>query len=215
LSRLDELKKLQLTLEGFFERFINQESEQINILHSVDTLDEIARDSLKGRHINNRLGDWMARNRSLIDNRQLQRSAVSAVGNLLSEIRTGFDETDPESQKLAREIDIWRQKGLISGRKLILRRAPERGQPETAAEYLATLRKEAELLGFYIEEGRHILSILDDVIKSAAVKIDRMYLHLAGSIIFYLKANGYKMEPYVKKLKELEKQKGMVTTDVD
>jgi len=214
LNRLDELKKLESVLENFFERFAEQESERIETLGSIDSLDEIARDSLKGRHINNRLSNWIVQNRTLIENKRLGKSAFSAVGNLLSEIRTGFDETDPEAQKLAREIDNWRRDGLIGGRKLVLTRGPEIRQPEMAGEYLETLRKEAELLGFYIEEGRHILSILDDVLKSAAVKIDQMYFHLAASIIFYLKTAGYKTEPYVRRLKELEQRK-IGVTDAD
>jgi hypothetical protein len=51
----------------------------------------------------------------------------------------------------------------------------------------------------------HILSYLDDALKSAEAGRDQFYLHLAGSIIYFLKINGYKIDPYVKRLKNLEK----------
>jgi hypothetical protein len=47
--------------------------------------------------------------------------------------------------------------------------------------------------------------MLDDILKNAETKIDPIYMHMAGSIIYYLKNKGYKIEPYVRKLKFLEK----------
>ena len=35
---------------------------------------------------------------------------------------------------------------------------------------------------------------------------DMAYLHLAGSLIYYLKLSGFKVDPYIKRLKELEKR---------
>jgi hypothetical protein len=51
------------------------------------------------------------------------------------------------------------------------------------------------------------LIILDDVLKSAEAKEDPMYVHLAASIIYFMRMNGYKVGPFVKRLKEIEKIK--------
>ena len=53
----------------------------------------------------------------------------------------------------------------------------------------------------------HLLSALDDILRSAELKNDSMYAHLAGSMIYYLKANGYKVEPFVKRLKDIEQKR--------
>jgi hypothetical protein len=50
----------------------------------------------------------------------------------------------------------------------------------------------------------HIMTILDDALISAKDQQSRDALLLSASIIYYLKLNRYKVEPYVKRLKEAE-----------
>ena len=50
----------------------------------------------------------------------------------------------------------------------------------------------------------HILSALDDLLKSAYLQHNREALLLSGFIIYYLRQNGYLVEPYVKRLKAAE-----------
>ena len=207
MNRLETLKNFEMTLERFLTSVGKLETEQISTLRSINVLDDIARDSLKGRYVNNRLGDWMAKNRLLVDEGRLKKSAISAVGNLLSEIRKGLDISDPESKKLSEEIENWRAKGIVPGRKLVLARPPENPDQDISLKFSKLFKQEADLLAFYFEKGDHILSILDDLLKSAEAKEDPMYMHLAGSIIYFLKGGGYKIEPYVKRLKAVEKKK--------
>jgi hypothetical protein len=57
-----------------------------------------------------------------------------------------------------------------------------------------------------IAHGRkHVLSALDSALRSATVQRQKEALLLSGFIIYYLKQNGYKVEPYVKRLKEAER----------
>ncbi|MCP4704561.1 MAG: hypothetical protein GY865_08115 [candidate division Zixibacteria bacterium] len=205
MSRLETLKKLESTLQLFLTAVAQAESDQFETLNSINTLDDIARDSQKGRYINNRLGNWMAKNRILVDDGLLKKTAISAVGNLLSDIKNGLDTTDPESKKLFDEIDSWFTKGVVPGRKVVLSRPPEISEPDLADKYFELIKKESEQLSYYMEKGDHILSMLDDILKSAEAKNDPLYLHMAGSIIYYLKNKGYKIEPYVRKLRFLEK----------
>ncbi len=204
MSRLKTLKRLELNLKHLLTSVARLETDQIETLNSINILDDIARDSLKGRYVNNRLGSWMANNRVLVDEGRLKKTAISAVGNLLSDIKNGLDKTDPESKKLFDEINSWFTKGVVPGRKVVLSRPPEISESDLTEQYFELFKKETEQLTYYKEHGDHILSILDDILKNAEVKNDPIYLHMAGSIIYYLKNKGYKIDPYVRKLRFLE-----------
>ncbi len=205
MSRLNTLKKLESNLKHLLTSVARLETDQIETLNSINVLDDIARDSLKGRYVNNRLGSWMAKNRVLVDEGRLKKTAISAVGNLLSDIKNGLDKTDPESKKLFDEIDSWFTKGVVPGRRVVLSRPPEISESDLTEQYYELFKKETEQLTYYKEHGDHILSMLDDILKNAEVKNDPIYLHMAGSIIYYLKNKGYKIDPYVRKLRFLEK----------
>lgn len=205
MSRLKTLKRLETTLEHLLTSVAHIDAEQFETLDSINSLDDIARDSLKGRYVNNRLSNWMANNRILVDEGRLKNTAISAVGNLLSDIKNGLDTTDPESKKLFDEINSWFTKGVVPGRKVVLSRPPETSELDLTDKYLQLLKNETEQINYHKERGDHILSMLDDILKSAEAKNDPIYLHMAGSIIYYLKNKGYKIKPYVRKLRFLEK----------
>ena len=208
MSRLAVLKRLESTLESFLSRAVESEKGKIEALHSLETLEEMARDSLKGRHIGNRLGDWLARNQSAFQHDRFSAEDLTFVGNLLSDIRSGLDGADPESVKLSEEIGRLREKGVIPKRKLILKmKSRSTEEDDLLGKFVELSKREAEYVGSGLFHQRHLLSVLDDVLKSAAAKEDRMYVHLAGSIIYFLKMKGYRVEPFVKRLKEIENEK--------
>jgi hypothetical protein len=207
MTRLETLEKLEATLEGFLSRIVDANRDRLTLAKAIGSLDDIARDSLRGRRVNSRLGAWFAKNSSLMEDGNVAGSNIETISNLLGKIETGLDNADPESKKLAEEINRWRAKGTIPGRKLILKTRSGDGSIGIADKYRELLNKEAEYFGEIHDGKRHLLSILDDVLKSANAKEDLMYIHLAGSIIYYLKMKGYKVGPFVKRLKEIEESK--------
>ena len=206
-KRLQNLKRLELVLEQFLAGFVDLETEQMDMLKGVETLDEITKDSLKGRSINNRLGSWFARHNDLLSSNRLKESESTAIGNLLSEIKSGLDNSDPESRKLSDEIEQLRKKGIVPKRKLILKLKSDKLEPNMMTDFLDYLHREASYLDMEHKDSGHLLTILDDVLKSAEAKEDHIYIHLAASIIYFLKMKGYKTGPFVKRLKEIEKNR--------
>jgi len=211
VSRLDTLKKLESTLERFLEKAVAVDEKKYVTWKSLDALDNIARDSLRGRYINNRLGDWFASNKRNLDEKRFNSEEMESIANLLGEIRSGLDEYDPGSKKLSEEIENWRESETVPKRKLIIKGKLPKEETGLFDKFVDLLKRQSEYLESGEFEGHHLLSVLDDVLKSASAKIDRTYLHMAGSIIYYLKLKGYKVTPYVKRLKEIEKEKGAVT----
>lgn len=207
MKRLETLKKLESTLTAFLDKAVETEGERIEALRSLDALDDIAQESLKGRFIGNRLGNWLAENRNLLQSSRFAGPELDTIGNLLADVRSGLNESEPESKKLAEEIDNWRGKGLIPKRKLILKLRARPEEDSLVDKFSAFLTKESEHIGSGEFADRHLLSVLDDTLKSAEAKEDTMYIHLAASIIYFLKMNGYKVIPFIKRLKDIEKRK--------
>lgn len=52
--------------------------------------------------------------------------------------------------------------------------------------------------------GPHLMSVLDDTLKTATVQKNRQALLLSALIIYYLKQNGYMVQPFVKRLRQAE-----------
>ncbi len=207
MARLETLKKLETTLEKFLGRAVDTETARLENFQSIDLLDDIARDSMKGRFINNRLGSWFARNNELLSNKNMKEFEISAIANLLNDIQSAMDPSDAETQKLAEEIDHWKEQGIAPKRKLVLKMKGETAELSITEKFMELLKKEAELLEFDPNKGEHLLTILDDVLKSADAKEDPMFVHLAASIIYFMRMHGYKVGPFVKRLKEIELKK--------
>jgi len=207
MTRLETLKKLEATLESFLTQIVVSQSRQVEFSKGLDALDEITRDSLKGRRINSRLGNWFAKNNNVPEDERLRESEILAIAGMLGQIKTGLDVSDPESRKLADEIDRWHDKGIIPRRKLILKMKPSEEEPGISEKFAELLNKEAEYFSKDLDNKKHLLSLLDDVLKSTEAKEDTIYIHLAGSIIYFLKMRGYKVGPFVKRLKEIEGNK--------
>jgi len=207
LSRYQVLKKLESTLEGFLQEAVRPEKVSIEGKRTIETLHEIAGESLRGRFINNQLSGWFSQNSRLLESKSLSESDITKVANFLGSIKSGLDESDPESIKLSEKIDDWRSRGVIPRRKLILKLKPKTGDKNLFNEFMNLLTKESQYINSGEFDNMHLLSALDDILRSAELKNDSMYAHLAGSMIYYLKANGYKVEPFVKRLKDIEQKR--------
>jgi hypothetical protein len=133
------------------------------------------------------------------------------ISDLLGEIRREIrvnEESSPEMSKIAGEIDRWRQNYRPSGMKLVLKRGPEvaeeaLGEP-TITKFTNTLEKMTALFADISASKKHLLSALDDALKTATVQKNPDALILSGLLIYYLKLRGYKVDPFVKRLKEAE-----------
>ncbi len=204
MNRLEVLKKLETILEQFIAGVLKSETTRIAAHKSIDALDDIARDSLRGRRIHARLGNWLARSDIAHKKDRLTEPDISRIGNLFREIQSGLDRSDPEAEKLDNEIRRWRESGVVPKRKLVLKMQTPVPSINTAANFSELMKKESAYLADESERNPHLLSILDDALKSAAAKNDKMYLHLAGAIVYFLKINGYKVGPYAKRLREIE-----------
>ncbi len=211
MSRTDTLRSLEIILESFLERAVSVKEQRLRILSGINRLDDIAHEVSAGRDVTDEIGGWFAEHSRWLDEPSLRIADRNRIGQILgsikSELGTGTDDS-PASSKIGREIDRWSETVSSGTQKLILKRAPEsqktEGETDSITLFNNTLRALSDMSDTLGKSHKHVLSILDDTLKSALMQRSKQALLLSGFIIYYLKQSGYKVEPYVKRLKEAE-----------
>ena len=213
MSRQESLKSLESLLEGFLERVVEAKEERLSVLEGINRLDDIARQSSRGADVTDEVGDWFARHNRWLTDASLKTADIERINNILGqfkkELRPGT-ESSPAEDKIHREIDRWGEVSTKQTQTLVLKRGPEvkappkAGGEDTIALFDNKLSRLTAVFKDYAGGKQHILSVADDLLKAAKVQGNKEALILSAFIIYYLKQNGYKVEPYVKKLKEAE-----------
>jgi len=96
-----------------------------------------------------------------------------------------------------------------------IKQTPEPVSNDTIAMFGTVLERTSNLFSDIKRDREHLLSVLDDSLKSAILQQNKDALLLSGFIIYYLKQNGYMVEPYVKRLKEAENMLNSATGSTD
>ena len=142
-------------------------------------------------------------------------------------------DSSPEVNKIAREIDRWgelqkqtpirppsettkpvapSESTRPTGAKIVLKRSgetAEAAEPDSISLFSNTLQSLTARFKDFSGNKQHLMSILDEALDSAITQTNKEALLLSALIIYYLRQNGYKTEPFVKRLKEAERlQKG-------
>ncbi len=207
MTHVDSLRKLERTLESFLERAIRHKESRLNILDSINRLDEIARAEDAVQTVD-AVGDWFARHNPQLNQGELRQSDINRIGEILCHIKTRLeDRTTPETVKLRSEIDRWNQAAQKGRHTIIFKRGPEKAAVEDDSITLFT-RVMARTSGLFLSKSKgckHLISVLEQSLDIAESQKSREALLLSGFIIYYLKIGGYKVEPFVKRLKQAER----------
>ncbi len=212
------LKSLEGLLEAFLAGVVHVKQNRLKVIEGINRLDDIARFTDEKGSIDDAIGDWFADHSQWLNKQDLKENDISRIGGLLENIRGHLDQnklSSPSRRKISSEIDRWSSMVSKTPRKVVLKRPPElktSTEHDTIAMYANHLDDMTALFKDKVEGKKHILSILDDALKSAVDQKNKQALLLSGYIIYYLKLDGYLVEPYVKRLKQAEQlQKGDMT----
>ena len=216
MSRTETLQELEGLLESFLDRVVQLKEQRLEVLGGINRIDDIARGFKAGQDLTDTAGQWFAEHRRWLAEGALRPADRTRIGEILDGIREELRVTGPDSpavDKIAQEIDRWQASGGQKGRRIVLERKPERPapQPQTNTELDSIARFDADmehmLLRFRDFAGpkEHLLSVLDDTLRSAEIQANKEALILSALIIYYLRQENYKVEPYVRRLKQAEK----------
>ena len=199
MIRAETIDRLEYSLSRLVDNMLVGKESQIDFLIGLNQLDDILVDLTQGKNVTGYLAQFLTNHRTWLDDGTLDASQKRRLGELLAGLSQAFmTRSDGDSLKLASEVNEWSQG--IGNRAVRLTLKASREEASLADRFHALLRRESEEMNMLLSEHDHLLTVLDDLLSSAESKTDRMYEHLAASLIYFLRLEGYKVDPYVKRL---------------
>lgn len=203
--------KLEGVLESFLERAVDLKEARLRVLDGINRLDDIASDFTTSGNLTENMGEWFAEHNEWLTSESLRPADRGRIEQILSGIKEELANSpgSPAQTKISSEIDRFASQTGRTRQKITLKRGPEvAGVQDDTGDTIspfAGLMKNMEGLFSDVSRNRaHILSALDEALKKADQQLDKEALILSGLIIYYLKQNGYKVKPYVARLKKAE-----------
>ena len=218
MTELATLKQLESTLETFLKRAMALKSDRLTVLEGINRLDDIARSPEKGAALADRAGEWFAEHKPWLEKPILRPADHNRIGMILDRIQREIiisDEGAPATRKIEAEIEKWRKSAGRSSLKIVLRRGPEEARPEpaepptTITRFEQTLERLQKRFADIAGTKQHIISVLNDSLTSAEKQGNKDALLLSALLIYYLRSENYKVDPFVQRLKAAEKQGGV------
>ncbi len=218
MSRIESLRSLENLLESFLGKAAALREDKLTTLGGSNRLDIIAPQSKNTAYATIEVGEWLAKHADLMKEKVIPAADAERIKSVLAKISDDMESAGletKETQKIRTEIEKWQTKlvtepeepVLPAGQKLVLKRASEtteqvdKGSVEAFTKQLQSM---LELWEGISDRRPHILSALDDLLKKAYLQHNQECLLLSGFIIYYMRQNGYLVEPYVKRLKAAE-----------
>lgn len=233
MERVEQLRSYEVVLESFLERIVNSRQEEISTLEAIGELERISEMSLSGRDVGSEVNDWLSRRENLISSKSLDQSQRGLISGMLLKMQESLSDSDtswragvnrfaggmrekrsaapnsisePVPEMIPKPISESSPESTSArGRTIVLKRGPERTPEELSGKFASSLAEMGEYIEGDFKESDHLLSRLDNILKSAAVRGDKRFLRMGAALIYFLKTEGYKVEPYVKKLREAER----------
>ena len=223
MSQLQQLKSLSSLLETFIQQVVTVKEKRLSLLEGMNRLDDIARVADDGLAVSDHLGDWFAKHNKWLSEGTLRKGDINRIGGILGEIKNRLELTDepsPAIQKIQSEIGRWQgaKPGVAAPMgKIVLRREPESidldisplsdtmSELDTISKFTNQLERCSKIFADAAGNKKHLLSALSDTLDSALIQQNKDALILSAFLIYYLRQNGYKVQPYVARLKEAER----------
>lgn len=197
------LDRLEGRLDGLLEGLIARKKDQVDFLIGLNRLDDILLDQQAGIDQTEQLAMFLGRYRNWLEPEVLKKGQRTRVSNMLSVFLPAYiGRDDADGRKVNDEIKEW-LKVMGNGMMKLTIKSPV-SQGSLMDNYCALVKRENDEFQMLLERSDHLLGCLDDLLKSAEAKTDTMYQHMAASIIYYLRLEGYKIEPYIERLRKIK-----------
>jgi hypothetical protein len=204
------LKALDVIIDSFLDRAVATKSARLKILEGLNRLDDIEQNFDPSGKPADKLSGWLSDYSTWKTDPSLKpadrnriRSALGTIQGKIGQSRV----TSPELSKMDAEIERWQASAGKPSRTIVLRRKPEAAE-EVTIDIIAPIKATLiDMIGLLEEKGQsrgHILSVLDDLLKSAELQQNPKALLLSAFVIYYMRQNGYRVEPYVRRLRQAE-----------
>lgn len=198
--------RLKTSLEALVEGVLAEKKDQIDFMIGLNLLDDVLADLNRGREIADKLAIFIGRHRYWIQSDFLNGNQKERLSRILMPLCHALQtHDDPDNVKLREELGEWLRFLGHKSFKLILKSPGE--EISLSSRFSLLLKRETEELDSLLSRHDHLMTCLDDLLKSAECKEDKLYQHLSASLIYFLKREGYKVDPYVKRLRQTQEKR--------
>lgn len=202
MNDLKTLDRLEDRLVSLVDGMLIRKASQIDFLVLLNRLDDILTAIQNGKQIVTSLSALLIEFPDTADH--LSSAQRGRLGQLLTALYGQLVQHDDlDHRKLAEEVKNKLQ--AFGGRitRLSLKRPEEKAS--LTDRFRLLMHRETQEMAELVEKNGHLLTCLDDLLKTAEIRDDVIYRHMAAAIVYFLQMEGYKVGPYVKKLRDLEK----------
>lgn len=197
--------RLETRLSHLIDSMLARRSRQIDFLIGLNHLDDILLGLSENRPVAESVTQFLSDHQYWLANGYLDTYQKNRLGQFLSSlIESLINRDDNDHFKMAEEIKEWSQRLGTGSYRLILRSAGE--QVPLADRYNSLLKRESEEMDVLLSERGHLLTCLDDILFMAENRENKMYQHMAASLIYFLKIEGYRVDPYIKRLRKIQER---------
>jgi len=202
MIRTGSSTKLRAELVHLIETTLEKKRPQIDFLIKLNHLDDVLGNIHHQRPFISDLSEFLHANHQWLDKDGLTPVQKKRTAAILREIHGAISGTDDiEVSKTAETVQQWLYV-LGDGKfKLVLKRPVE--SESIADRFVRHLEREAEEMRHLLERNDHIMTALNELLDLADSKTDPIYHHMAASLIYYLRLEGYRVDPYITKLKKI------------
>lgn len=204
-SNLQTLDRLETGLTQLLDEMLDQMGERRDFFLEVSQLDDLWEKIDGGQLQAESVSDFIIKNRNRWSGDRLTSQERRLLGSYLSRIYPRLATTgDATSARIAEETKEW-LKSLGQGNLKLTLKAPKEELPLTE-RFHRLLRQELDEMEFLLDKHDHLFTCLDDVLKTAELRQDKTYRHLAASLVYFLQSEGFKVDPYVKRLRRISSE---------
>lgn len=210
MSRTESLKRLEKVLESFLERATALKDERLSVLDGMNRLDDLTRLSSEGAKVADDVADWFADKSFWPNNGRLRDADCRRIEGILEHLQTNLQSSDdgsPAHSKVLGVIEDWLSSSSSDKGSITLRRQPESAEaPEidTIHRFKSSLESLAGLFENLAHGKQHLMSTLDAALTKANEEKNTEALLLSACVIYFMRLDNYKVEPYVKRLRQAE-----------
>lgn len=238
MNLLEVLENLKKSTEKFLIQAVNKEEEEYFIDQKVRSLEDIVlgrnkdywliKDRFKG------LETWMKTEGAELTFRSFKKKQIQKVIECVERMKSYWDmlgdgkKAYPDGMKILNRAnsfvrDNLRRRGLeytplglvdfVQWDETLLKLkeeigSVEEGETDLKSKYHRTLAYQLDLMDYLYKPGDHLLTILDYQLKNLETSLTREDELFVASLIYYLKQERYKVEPYLERFrKALNRQK--------
>lgn len=201
-SNLQTLEHLESGLTHLVDSMLDQMGERREFLLEISRLDDLWHATEIGHADASAISSFIRKNRPRWQVEKMTAQQRKLLGSYLGCMYPRLAISgDLASAETAEEAKEW-LKTLGQGAFRLTLKAPKDETPLTE-RFQLLLRRELDELNFLLDKHDHLFTCLDDVLTTAEIRHDRTYQHLAASMVYFLRQEGFKVDPYVQRLRRI------------